>query len=118
MPRQRDFSVLRRRVADNVRRLRLAARLTLVAASERADLDLRHWQKIEAGEQNLTVTMTTMVRHRLRPRRASSYWNRILALPRQPPEPARVRRHGRVQLRAQLRARRELLLPVLIERTA
>jgi transcriptional regulator with XRE-family HTH domain len=47
--------VLRRHVAANVRRLRMTAGLTLAVASERAGLDLRHWQKIEAAEMNITL---------------------------------------------------------------
>ena len=43
-----------------VRHLRLQAGLTLVGASSAADLDLAHWQKIEAGKVN--VTLGTMMR--------------------------------------------------------
>lgn len=43
---------LRRRLAANVRRIRKALLMTQDAASERGDLSLRHWQKIEAGEAN------------------------------------------------------------------
>ncbi len=42
-------------LARNVRRLRLARRLTLDAAAEQADLSPRYWQKIEAGEANATL---------------------------------------------------------------
>ncbi len=34
--------------------------LTLAAAAERAGMDWRHWQKVEAGEVN--VTLRTLVR--------------------------------------------------------
>lgn len=51
----RDATVLQRRVARNVRRLRLAAGMTLEVAAERADLHVRHWQKIEAALMNLTI---------------------------------------------------------------
>jgi transcriptional regulator with XRE-family HTH domain len=46
---------LRRRLAYNVRRYREAASLTLEVASERGDLNWRHWQKVEAGEVNATL---------------------------------------------------------------
>lgn len=38
-----------------MRRLREAASLTLEAASERAEMNWRHWQKVEAGEVNTTL---------------------------------------------------------------
>jgi transcriptional regulator with XRE-family HTH domain len=43
-----------------VRHLREKAGLTLERASSAAELDLAHWQKIEAGKVN--VTMGTMIR--------------------------------------------------------
>lgn len=43
-----------------VRQLREAAGLTLEGASSNAELDLAHWQKIEAGKVN--VTLGTMLR--------------------------------------------------------
>jgi transcriptional regulator with XRE-family HTH domain len=52
--------VLRQRLSINVRSLRNAAGLTLKKASERAEMHWRHWQKIEAGEVN--VTLQTLVR--------------------------------------------------------
>ena len=52
-------SVLRNRVAANVRRLRKAAGLTLAKASELADVDMRYWQKIEASEANITIGVLT-----------------------------------------------------------
>jgi len=51
---------LRRRLAANVRRLRTAATLTIKQASGRAQVHWRHWQKIEAGENN--ATLSTIVR--------------------------------------------------------
>jgi transcriptional regulator with XRE-family HTH domain len=44
----------------NVRTLRLAAGLTLKKAAERAEMHWRHWQKIEAGEIN--ITLHTLIR--------------------------------------------------------
>jgi transcriptional regulator with XRE-family HTH domain len=52
--------VIRTRLRANVRSLRNAAALTLKKASERAEMHWRHWQKIEAGQVNLTVQ--TLVR--------------------------------------------------------
>lgn len=52
--------VLRQRLRVNVRSLRHAAGLTLKKGSERAEMHWRHWQKIEAGEVN--VTLQTLVR--------------------------------------------------------
>lgn len=43
-----------------VRQLRQKAGLTLEDASSAAELDLAHWQKIEAGKVN--VTLGTMIR--------------------------------------------------------
>ena len=51
---------LRRRLGTNVRALRNGALLTLKKASERAEMHWRHWQKIEAGQTN--VTLFTLVR--------------------------------------------------------
>ena len=51
---------LRRRLAANVRAARKAAGLAVKAASERAEIHWRHWQKVEAGEVN--VTLQTVVR--------------------------------------------------------
>jgi hypothetical protein len=50
-PRRR----LRQKLAANVRRLREGAGLTLEEAAHRAGLHWRHWQKVEAGEVNLTL---------------------------------------------------------------
>ncbi len=46
---------LRRRVGINVRALRSERCLTLLEASERAEIYWRKWQKIEEGEVNVTV---------------------------------------------------------------
>ncbi len=47
---------LRMRIAGNIRRYRRAARLTLKVASERANMHWRHWQKVEAGTINLSLS--------------------------------------------------------------
>ena len=51
---------LRRRLAANVRRFRLAVPLTIKQAAERVGMHWRHWQKIEAGQNN--ATLATIVR--------------------------------------------------------
>ena len=51
---------LRRRLAANVRAARKAAGFTLKVAAARAEMHWRHWQKVEAGEVN--VTLQTLVR--------------------------------------------------------
>jgi transcriptional regulator with XRE-family HTH domain len=52
--------VLRERLAVKVRALRTKLGLTLKVASARAEMHWRHWQKIEAGEVN--VTLQTLIR--------------------------------------------------------
>jgi transcriptional regulator with XRE-family HTH domain len=49
-----------RKFGLRVRQLRQKAGLTLELASAEAELDLAHWQKIEAGQVN--VTLGTMLR--------------------------------------------------------
>jgi hypothetical protein len=51
---------LRRRLAANARRLRLDALLTIKQAAGRVGMHWRHWQKIEAGQNN--ATLATIVR--------------------------------------------------------
>jgi transcriptional regulator with XRE-family HTH domain len=46
---------LRRRLAANARRLRLAASLTIKRAAARAEMHWRSWQKVEAGHTNATI---------------------------------------------------------------
>lgn len=47
-------------LGSNMRRLRDAKGWTLQDASDAADVDLKHWQKIEAAQIN--VTLVTLVR--------------------------------------------------------
>jgi transcriptional regulator with XRE-family HTH domain len=56
-----DVAGIRRRLGANVRRIRLAAKLTQVQASERAGLELRHFQKIETADANPTLTSIVRV---------------------------------------------------------
>ena len=51
---------LRRRIATHVRRLRKERKLTIIAAAESVGLHWRLWQKVEAGDNN--ITMATLVR--------------------------------------------------------
>jgi len=51
---------LRARLASNLFALRRAAKLTQQQAADAADLDLRHYVKIEHGENN--VTLKTIVK--------------------------------------------------------
>jgi transcriptional regulator with XRE-family HTH domain len=51
--------VLRRRLAANVRAFREGAPLTLKAAAARAEMNLTHWQKVEAGTVNITLHTLT-----------------------------------------------------------
>lgn len=51
---------LRRRIATNVRRLRNAQELSVIDAAESVGLHWRLWQKLEAGDNN--VTLFTIVR--------------------------------------------------------
>ena len=57
---ERIYEELRRRVARNVCRHRVAQRLTLMQLGEAAGLHWRHLQKIEAGKAN--VTLSTIAR--------------------------------------------------------
>lgn len=52
--------ILRRRLGFNVRALRTGLGLTLKRAAERAEMHWRHWQKVEAGETN--ITLFTLIR--------------------------------------------------------
>ena len=52
--------IIRQRLSINVRTLRNSAALTLKKSSERAEMHWRHWQKIEAGQVN--ITLQTLVR--------------------------------------------------------
>jgi transcriptional regulator with XRE-family HTH domain len=57
---RKEEKILRQRLRVRVRTLREAAGLTLKVAAERSEMHWRHWQKLEAGELN--VTMATLVR--------------------------------------------------------
>lgn len=46
---------LRRRIATNVRRLRKEQELSVITAAESVGVHWRLWQKIEAGDANLTL---------------------------------------------------------------
>ncbi len=51
---------LRSRIARNVRRLRAERGVSAIDASEKVEMHWRLWQKLEAGDTN--VTLRTLVR--------------------------------------------------------
>ena len=55
------FCTLLQQLRRNVRHLRRELGLTLQEAAERAEIDWRHWQKIEAGENNATLATLSRV---------------------------------------------------------
>lgn len=57
---QPGFQLVRRRVAAQVRRIRIAKQLTQEAAAGEAGLAVRHFRKIESAEVN--VTLDTLVK--------------------------------------------------------
>jgi transcriptional regulator with XRE-family HTH domain len=48
-------TILRNRLGSNVRSKRTASSLTVKKAAKRAQMNPRHWQKIEAGQSNTTL---------------------------------------------------------------
>ncbi len=60
MKSQVTEDVLRQRLAKNVRARREGAGLTLQRAADRAEMNIRHWQRVEAGDLN--ATLFTLVR--------------------------------------------------------
>jgi transcriptional regulator with XRE-family HTH domain len=52
---------LRRRLAANTRRWRLARTLTIKKAAARTEMHWRHWQKVEAGHTNATLETVVKV---------------------------------------------------------
>lgn len=71
-------TILRRRLGANVRSMRTSSSLTIKKAAGRAEMNSRHWQKIEAGQNNITLfTLARIAQaldvepgHLLLPRRA------------------------------------------------
>ena len=53
--RRPNTSALKRRVAENVRRVRREQGMTQTKLCEAADLDLRHIARLEAAGANLTI---------------------------------------------------------------
>ena len=58
--RSHRYAVEATGLGERIRRLRISKKWTLEHAAEQADLDLKHLQKIEAGQLN--VTLVTLVR--------------------------------------------------------
>ncbi len=52
---QRDFEELKVRLGDRVRALRQERGWTQEVAAAASGIHLRHWQKVEAGEVNVTL---------------------------------------------------------------
>ena len=56
------FGDLARALGARIRELRQQRNLTLEAAAERADVDLKHWQKIESAEPPVNLTLVSLLR--------------------------------------------------------
>jgi transcriptional regulator with XRE-family HTH domain len=52
-------------LGDNIRRLRKGLRLNQVAFAERADIDWRHFQDIEAGKVDVGIDILRKIRRAL-----------------------------------------------------
>ena len=64
VPSKREIQIQLKEFGANVRRERVAAKLTQERLAEKADLNIRTLQSVEAGELN--ILMTTAVRlHRV-----------------------------------------------------
>lgn len=61
------------RFGANLRRERLAQAMTQEVLAERADLNIRTLQKIEAGQTNILITTAQRLRNAL-----GCEWNRLL----------------------------------------
>ena len=57
---------LRRRLAANVRALRAKAEVSAREAAQRAEIPLRQWQRVEAGEVNATLKTLARIAYALR----------------------------------------------------
>ncbi len=56
-----DVAGAKRMLANNAYRLRKALGMTQLAASERAGIDIRVWQKVEYEDTNATITTIARV---------------------------------------------------------
>lgn len=72
MPSKREITAQLKRFGANVRRERVAAGLTQEKLAEKADLNIRTLQSIEAGEMNLLVTTAMRIQKAL-----SCEWKRL-----------------------------------------
>lgn len=72
MPDERPRTDLKK-IGANIRRERVKAGLTQERLAERADLNIRTLQKIEAGELNILVTTIMRIQRALR-----CSWHKIL----------------------------------------
>ena len=65
MPLPKEIAAELSRFGANVRRERTARNLTQEKLAERADLNIRTLQKIEAGELNVLITTVARIRRAL-----------------------------------------------------
>ena len=72
MPDERAKGELKK-IGANIRRERITAGLTQEGLAERADLNIRTLQKIEAGELNILITTAIRIQRALR-----CPWERLL----------------------------------------
>jgi transcriptional regulator with XRE-family HTH domain len=77
------------RLSRNVRALRRATKLTVKAAAAQAGLDVRYWQKLEAGEASVTLARIIKIANAFRVELHE------LFLPRSSPERERLLREAR-----------------------
>lgn len=59
--RSRAYRGVLRRLAQGVRRERVRQRLSQEEAAHRCGLDVRHFQRIEGGEANITITTVARI---------------------------------------------------------
>jgi transcriptional regulator with XRE-family HTH domain len=57
---------LRQRLSANVRALRTKAGMSAREAAERAEIPLRQWQRVEAGDVNATLKTLARIAYALR----------------------------------------------------
>lgn len=64
--RSRAFLLAAQRLGERIRALRAERQLTQQAAAERADLEIKHWQLVEAGRTNPTLATLLAIAKALR----------------------------------------------------
>ena len=61
MSSSHSFDALKKLLASNLRELRASRGLTQEKAAEATGLNWRHWQKLEAGEVNVTLSTLSKI---------------------------------------------------------